>query len=78
MILKETKKCITYLHKNNLYGYAMPKFLPTSEFKWLDPAKFILDKRDDESLRAWVLKVDFEYPKVLHELHNDYPLAADK
>ena len=24
------------------------------------------------------LKVDFEYPDELHELHNDYPLAPEK
>ena len=32
------------------------------EFKWLDPAKFDLDKYDDESMRGCVI-VDFEYPK---------------
>ena len=30
-------KHIIYLDANNLYGYAMPKFLPTSGFKWIDP-----------------------------------------
>ena len=25
-----------------------------------------------------ILEVDLEYPKELHELHNDYPLAAEK
>jgi len=25
-----------------------------------------------------VLKVDLEYPEVLHHLHNDYPLASKK
>ena len=26
---------ITYLDKNNLYGWAMSEYLPYSEFKWL-------------------------------------------
>ena len=26
---------ITYLDKNNLYGWAMTEYLPYSEFKWL-------------------------------------------
>ena len=25
---------------NSSYGYAMPKFLPTSGFKWIDPKNF--------------------------------------
>ena len=25
-----------------------------------------------------MLEVDLEYPKELHKLHNDYPLAPDK
>ena len=25
-----------------------------------------------------LLEVDLEYPKELHKLHNDYPLAAEK
>ena len=30
-------KHIIYLDANNLGGYAMSKFLPTSGFKWMDP-----------------------------------------
>ena len=30
---KQELKHIIYLDANNLYGYAVPKFLPTSEFK---------------------------------------------
>ena len=34
--IKESKQFI-YLDANNLYGYAMSKFLPKSGFKWIDP-----------------------------------------
>ena len=27
---------------------------------------------------GYFLEVDLEYPKELHELHNDYPLAREK
>ena len=27
---------------------------------------------------GYFLQVDLEYPSVLHELHNDYPLAPEK
>ena len=30
-------------------------------------------------LKKWcILEVDLEYSAVLHELHNDYPMAAEK
>ena len=29
-------------------------------------------------MRGCIWEVNLEYPKELHELHNDYPLAPDK
>ena len=60
-----------YLDVNNLYGYAMSKFLTTSGFKRIDPKEIDLNKYTSNSL-------DLEYPKDLWELHNDYCLAPDK
>ena len=34
--MTQTKNQIIYLDVNNLYGYAMSKFLPTSGFEWID------------------------------------------
>ena len=31
---------IIYLDANNLYDYAMSKFLPTTGFKWIDLKEF--------------------------------------
>ena len=56
----------------------MSKFLPTSGLKWIDPKEFDLNEYTSNSSKGCVLKVDLEYPKELHELHNDYPLAPDK
>ena len=56
----------------------MSKFLPTSGFKWTDPKEFDLNKCTSNSSKGCVLEVDLEYPKESRELHNDYPLAADK
>ena len=32
----------------------------------------------EDGKEGMILEVDLEYPKELHELHNDYPLAAEK
>ena len=56
----------------------MSKSFPTDGFKWLDPAKFSLDKDDNNSSRSYVLEVDFKYPKQLHELHNDCSLVPGR
>ena len=31
-----------------------------------------------EGYRPYIYEVDLEYPKELHDLHNDYPCAAEK
>ena len=51
---KYKSKYITYLHANNLYGYAVPKFLPTSGFKWIDPKNVDLDKHTSDSSKGCV------------------------
>ena len=43
---------------NNLYGYAISKFLPRSGFKWIDPKEFDLNKYPRNSLKGCVLEVD--------------------
>ena len=75
---KQESKYIIYLDTNNLYGYAMSKFLPTSGFKWIEPEDFDLNKYNSNSSKGCVLKVDLEYPKEIPKLHNNYPQAPDK
>ena len=66
-------KYITYLDANNLYGWAMSKPLPVNDFKWLNEKELEYSKEI-----PYVLEVDLEYLKELHDLHNDYPLAPKK
>jgi len=67
---------ITYLDTNNLYGWAMSQYLPTGKFKWIKK-EFNLFDYSEESKKGCILEVDLEYPSELHDLHNDYPLAAE-
>ena len=66
----EPSKYIQYLDANNLYGWAMSKPLPTHGFKGMKTSEL-----ETWKLYPCILEVDLEYPKELHDLHNDYPLA---
>ncbi len=70
---KKPNKHILYLDANNLYGWAMSKPLPHKNFKWIPD-----DELKDWKSKPCVLEVDLEYPKNLHDLHNEYPLAPEK
>ena len=67
-----------YLDTNNLHGYAISKFLPTSVFKWIDSKEFDFNEYTNNSFKGCLFEDDLEYLKELRELHNDYPLTSDK
>ncbi|XP_068691376.1 uncharacterized protein [Montipora foliosa] len=78
---KVPSKYIMYLDANNLYGWAMSQYLPTGGFRWMTEKqinKIKLSKYNENSKKGLILEVDLEYPKKLHDLHNDYPLAPEK
>ena len=78
---KAPSKYIMYLDANNLYGWAMSQYLPTGGFRWMTKKqidKIDLSKYKEDSNKGLILEVDLEYPKELHDVHNDYPLAAEK
>ena len=69
---------INYLDANNLYGLAMCQKLPYKDIK------FVEGNFTEDHIRTWsdlgtgyILDVDLEYPKELHDKHVDYPLAPE-
>lgn len=72
----KASKYITYLDANKLYWWAMSQYLPTGKFKWIQQRD--IEQIDLAKYKNNSKKVDQEYPKELHDLHNDYPLAAVK
>ena len=66
-------KYLAYLDANNLCGWAMMKSLPVGDFKWMDEKEFGHWKD-----APCILEVDLDYPRDLHDLRNDYPLAPER
>ena len=79
-------KYIIYLDANNLYGWAISQYLPSSGFKWLNKKeidKFCLNSIEcifieENSSDGYILKVNLQYTDELHELQNDYPFDPEK
>ena len=66
-------KYITYLDANNLYGWAKSKPLPTHTFKWMNE-----EELENRKKHSCISEINLEYPKELHDLHNDYPLGPER
>lgn len=72
---------IQLLDANNLYGWAMSQPLPKGGFRFLkknEIEKFDIFNVAEDGQKGWLMSVDLEYPKTLHDLHNDFPLALEK
>ena len=78
---KAPSKYIMYLDFNNLYSWAMSQYLPTGNFRWMtdkEICKIDLAKYKENGKKGLILEADLEYPRELHSLHNDYPVAPEQ
>jgi len=78
---REYMQHLAYIDENNLYGNALRKFLPHSEFCWVEDISeftpdFILGL-DEEGEWGYTLEVDLGYPEHLHHKTSDFPLAPE-
>jgi hypothetical protein len=56
----------------------MKKPVPTHGFEWMTETELNDWKNiTNEDEIGCILEVDLEYPKTLHDLHNEYPLAPE-
>ena len=71
-----------YLDANNLYGWPMCKNLSVNGFKWIKDTSKIDEKFikncDKDSDKGYILEVNVEYHKKLHDLHSDMPFLPEK
>ena len=59
----------------------MSQYLPTGHFRWMTDKeinKVDLRKYKTNGKKGLIFEVDLEYPRELHDLHNDYPVAPEK
>ena len=64
---------------NNLYDWAINRYLPYGRFKWLNNAdNFDANSISEKSPIGYVFEADLQYPDELHVFVNDYPLAPEK
>ena len=59
-MIENKNQNVIYLEADNLDGSAISKFIPTSDFKWIYPKKFDLNKYTSSSSKECVLEVEFE------------------
>ena len=71
-----------YIDANNLYGYAMSKKLPASDFQWREDSSIFTEdyikSYNENSNIGCLLVVDVTYPKDLYENHKYSPFLPEK
>ena len=70
-----------YLDANNLYGCAMSQLLPNGGFRFLQPDEIEtlapVGGLSHDAEDGYIFEVDPHYPQLLHDAHDDYPLAPE-
>ena len=73
---------LMYLDANNLYGWATCKKLPVANFRWAENlslfADYLIKNYNDKSDTEYLLEVDIEYPKTLHDHHQDLLFLCER
>ena len=71
-----------YLDASNLYGWTMFQRLPVNGFKWKKSVSKsygeFIKNYDEDNNKGYILEVDVEYPKNLHNLHSDLPFLSER
>ncbi|RLU16289.1 hypothetical protein DMN91_012049, partial [Ooceraea biroi] len=75
----ETSTYLMYYDVNNLYGWAMCQPLPRARFRWIeDVATFDVSAIPADSPIGYILEIDLEYPRHLHDAHSDLPFCPTR
>ena len=59
----------------------MSEKLPVDSFKWVENAsqfdKDFIENYNEDSDEGYILEIDIQYPKELHDLHNDLDFLSE-
>ena len=71
-----------YLDAITLYGWAMSQKLPVNGFRFVrkvsELGEDFIKYYDDDTDKGYILEVDVEYPKILHDLHSDLVFLPER
>ena len=78
----EEESFLQYKDANNLYGFAMSEPLPADGVEWMKDLSKIdedfIKNYDENSDKGYILEVNVEYSKNLHDLHSDLPFLPKR
>ena len=63
-----------------MYGYAQVCKLPSGKFRWLEDDEitcFDINSVDLDGKYGYIIECDLQYPKKIHDLHQNLPLAPE-
>ena len=73
---------LEYLNVNNLYWWKMSQKLPVNGSEWVEELsqlnKDSIKNYNEDSNKAYILKLDVEYPKNLLNLQNELPFLPGR
>ena len=72
---------LDYWDKNNLYIWTMSQKLSVGNFKWVEETsqfnEDLIISCYEDSGEGYFLEFGIQYPKELHELHNNLPFFSE-
>ena len=78
----EKESFLQYNDANNIYGFTMSEPLPVDGFEWMEDLSKIdedfIKNYDENCDKGYIIEVDVEYPKNLHDWHSDLPFPPER
>ena len=78
----EEESFLQYNDANNLYGFAISEPLPVDGFEWMKDLSKVdenfIKKYDENSDKGYILELNVEYLKNLHDLHSALPFSPER